>query len=368
MAAAMGAATQSRRMPPWMPGGKSPAYLHSRSLTDAEIALFAAWADTGAAEGNSASPAALPPADLVMLGTADVTVQMAEPYTPSATLQDDYRCFLIPLNLPADRMSVAFQVSPGNLKTVHHVIVSLAASTDRAAIEALDAKDPGPGWQCFGGPFPAGSGVTAEGGLGAWVPGMQAVETAAGTGTLVKAGALAVIQVHYNTLGGRDPDTTKLAIRFAPVGSVLQQQFTFGLRTSVNIPMDAANHVEEASLTARAWALNRFYPDGDAYLLSVGGHMHTLGKSLQLEIKNAAGVTTALDIPAWDFHWQGTYQLKTPIKILATDTLTVRCTWDNSASNRMAHGQSPTPTNVMWGEGTQAEMCIGTMTVVDRLP
>lgn len=368
MAGAMKSSVASKRMPPWMPGGKSPELLHARALSASEVALFAAWADAGALEGDAATAAPLLPPDLVQLGAADLQVQMAQPYVPSMALSDDYRCFLIPLGLTEDRMAVAFEVTPGNRKTVHHVIVSLADAADQPAIEALDAKDSGPGWQCFGGPFPAGSGITSEGGLGSWVPGVQAVEMAAGTGSIVRAGALAVMQVHYNTLGGYEPDTTRLAVRFAPKGAAVQQLATLRLRPDVNIPAGAANHVAERSLTARQWAAGRFYPDGDAYLLAVSGHMHTLGTSFQLEVRSAAGLFTALDIPAWDFHWQGSYQLKTPVRLNAGDTLTVRCTYDNSAANREAQGQSPLPTQVTWGEGTQDEMCIGYLSIVDRLP
>src|SRR6185503_4767341 len=42
-------ATASRLMPPWPPGPLSPKLLHDRSLTDAQIATLAAWADGGAA-------------------------------------------------------------------------------------------------------------------------------------------------------------------------------------------------------------------------------------------------------------------------------------------------------------------------------
>ena len=57
LAGAMKAITQVREMPPWPPGPLSPKMLHDRSLTDAQIATFAAWADGGAPLGDAAHPA-----------------------------------------------------------------------------------------------------------------------------------------------------------------------------------------------------------------------------------------------------------------------------------------------------------------------
>jgi hypothetical protein len=79
-------------------------------------------------------------------------------------------------------------------------------------------------------------------------------------------------------------------------------------------------------------------------------------------------VTVLLDIPHWHFHWQGSYQLAEPIVLRADDELTVRCTYDNTAERRAHEGVSSPVVDVRWGEGTEDEMCIGYVTVVDRRP
>jgi hypothetical protein len=58
--------------------------------------------------------------------------------------------------------------------------------------------------------------------------------------------------------------------------------------------------------------------------------------------------TCLLDIPAWNFHWQGGYQLKEPITFNPGDKMFVQCNFDNTT-------MSP----VEWGEGTGDEMCLG---------
>ena len=95
--------------------------------------------------------------------------------------------------------------------------------------------------------------------------------------------------------------------------------------------------------------------------------MHLIGRRVTLTRTNASGTSTLLDIPAWDFHWQGQYQYVAPIALANTDTLTLRCEYDNSDQNRLALGLTPGVT-VTWGEGTQDEMCIGALQMVEQLP
>jgi hypothetical protein len=371
-ALAMKVVTGSGAMPPWPPGPLSPKMLHDRSLSDAQIGVFAAWADEGAPLGDAAHPAPPGIPEVVDIGVPDFSVDMGVDYVPDTALTDDYRCFLLDLRRQDERMITGYRITPGNGRTVHHVITSLFAASDRAALEALDAESPErAGWPCVGGPVPTDSTAKADGSLGAWVPGVSSVLMPAGTGTALHAGALAVMQVHYNLLAGHDPDRTRIDVKLAPVGteSSLQPLATLRLvRRQLDLPANQAGIVEENTLAANVWTLGKFYPDGEAQLLAVAGHMHLLGTHVTIERTNASGTATLLDIPDWDFHWQGSYQLATPIPIRADDRLTIRCVYDNTAERRAAEGYVGPITDVHWGEGTQDEMCIGYVTVVDQAP
>jgi hypothetical protein len=289
---------------------------------------------------------------------------------PDTTLTDDYHCFLVDLKRADDRMIVGYRVTPGNGRTVHHVIASLFAAGDRAALEALDAASPDrAGWPCVGGPVPTDSPAKADGSLGSWVPGVSSVLMPAGTGTALHAGDLAVIQVHYNLRGGHDPDRTKIEVKLAPSGTeaTLQQLATLRLvKRQLDLPANTGGIVQEATLAANVWTLGKFYPDGKASIVAVAGHMHLLGTHITIERTNTAGKTTLLDIPAWDFHWQGSYQLATPLVLAADDKLTVRCVYDNTVARRASQGFVGPMSDVHWGEGTQDEMCVGYVTVVNR--
>jgi hypothetical protein len=94
--------------------------------------------------------------------------------------------------------------------------------------------------------------------------------------------------------------------------------------------------------------------------------MHLIGRHLTITRRNANGSDVLLDIPRWSFHWQGGYQYVTPIQVANDDTLEIRCEYDNSNVNRLALGLSPN-TTVTWGEGTEDEMCLASVMMVDRL-
>jgi len=84
-----------------------------------------------------------------------------------------------------------------------------------------------------------------------------------------------------------------------------------------------------------------------------GGHIgHRAAQIGAGEIRRleraGGGEACLLDIPRWDFHWQGSYGLVEPVVFNPGDQLRLSCTWDNA-----------TMSDVTWGEGTTDEMCLG---------
>jgi len=372
MAGPIKVATQSEDMPPWPPGPLSPAFAHDRRLTAEQIATLAAWADGGAPLGDPDHPAPTGQPEVVDIAHADLDLNIGVDYAPDTALSDDYRCFLVDAGMTENRVVTGYRITPGNRKIVHHVITAVFAKTDRPALEALDAETPArAGWPCVGGVVPTDTPVSADGSLGSWVPGVSSVLMPPGTGTWMRAGDVAVVQVHYNLAGGHDPDRTRIEVELAPKGTEaqLQQLATVRLlKRNLVLPANQTHIVQQAALTARAWRAGSFYPDGEAHIVSVAGHMHTLGTQITIERTDAQGTTALLDIPRWDFHWQGSYQLQQPIALRADDQLTVRCTYDNTAERRAEQGSTSPVVDVGWGEGTADEMCIGYVVVVNRKP
>ncbi|MEO7733773.1 MAG: hypothetical protein ABIY55_22605 [Kofleriaceae bacterium] len=364
----------AKRMPPWPPGGDTPALRHTRSLSAAQIATIQAWADADAPLGDPTKPQPHVEPELVDIGPTQAAFDIGLDYKPDTSLSDDYRCFLADAGMTTAGVATGFEVTPGNRAVVHHVIVGLYAGSDRAALEALDAETPErAGWPCVGGLVPQDSPVKEVAGLGSWVPGVSAVAYPTGTGTPIPAGAVAVIQVHYNLLGGDDPDRTKVAIAMATpeAATSLIRLGGIGLiKHNLDIAVNDAASVHTQSLTVAQWRTLRGgqpFKSGHGYVLGAGGHMHLVGKRITITRSNASGDTTILDIPDWNFHWQGEYELQAPIPIDNTDTLTIRCEHDNSEQNRLARGLTP-GVAVTWGEGTQDEMCLASVQVVETLP
>jgi hypothetical protein len=92
--------------------------------------------------------------------------------------------------------------------------------------------------------------------------------------------------------------------------------------------------------------------------------MHLLGRSIRIEANpGTPRARVVLDIPRWDFHWQGAFHLVQPIRLAAGDILRVTCRFDPSLRGR--DGAPRAERYVTWGEGTADEMCLGVIQVTD---
>lgn len=357
-------------MPPWPPGGDTPPLEHDRSLTDDEYELLLAWNDAGAPEGDASDPAPLIPPELVELPSRDVSTDIGTDYVADPSIPDDYHCFMIELGTTEDRVATGYQFIPQNTKTVHHVLSTVFPAESIAAIQEVDDETPEDGWSCFGG-YSNIPGAEPLGALGGWVPGVTASNYPAGTGTFIPAGAVVVAQIHYNTLGGTDPDRTGLDLAFAPpeVEDDLVLLHTSGMPwPGFMIPAGDDSYSTEREVRAGVLLNAGLADDKTGFLLGIAAHMHKLGVEIELSrIDEAGNEDTLLHIPKWDFSWQGSYSFVDAIPVVGTDTIKLRCVYDNSDAHRAAQMMGPTE-DVGWGEGTADEMCLGYLQVVDHLP
>lgn len=338
-----------------------------------------------------------------------VTLALAQPYEPSAEAggTDDYRCFLIDLDLPEDRFITGVRFAPGNPAVVHHAIVYRVDPEQVAAAERVDADDDGQGWSCFGGPgIPApssgsgGRGVDSIGGsawLAAWAPGGREARYPEGTGVLVEAGSQAALQIHYNLRGGQGPDLTEVYLRTEPASTNLVDLSTLLLPAPVELPCLPGESGplcdREASISdviqrfggeslRTIWGL-QFICGGDLVepkagsttscdhtarsdmtIYAAAGHMHLLGRSISIEVNPDTDSTNrVLDIETWDFDNQARSWLPEPLEVSRGDVLRVTCTHDANLRNTLPALADLPPRYVTWGEGTTDEMCLGLLTV-----
>lgn len=393
--------TQANEMPPWMPGPDSPAYLHQdqRILTPDEKALIASWVKSGAklGSGHPIKPVTVP---TTAPGTTE-TLQVAHPYRPHPVGggTDDYHCFLLDPHLTQDSFVTAAQVIPQQPNVVHHVILFDASAANVADARALDVKSGGKGWTCFGGPglsetqASASTATTERLGapqwISAWVPGHTTNELPQGTGVLLHAGDLIVMQVHYNLLHdptGKLTDRSKVELKTTPdAGANLTPLDTYLLPAPVELPCPSGVHNALCDRNAAFQSEVKKY--GSAAYISFGllvlcheqlqqvqgntttctrtvnrpmriygvaGHMHLRGVDIDIKLNGQ----TLLHIPNWDFHWQDAYYLQQPVDANVGDALSVSCRFDPKRVRPYRY--------VLWGEGTTDEMCLGLLQTAAR--
>lgn len=354
-------AIEAGTMPPWMPDPDCRRYQDERLMPELEKALFRAWVEAGAPEGDPAdyvAPAANRSAlTLEELGPPDLELAYEEAYAPDPSRPDDYRCFPLSARFDEETFVRTSNVVPGEEALVHHVILYLVAPQYADLVDGLDADDPGPGYGCFG-----GVGVGSPTPIAGWTPGDAPLTGAEDAAIRVPAGARLVVQMHYNTLAA-DPAPDRTGVQLWLLDE--QPEFlitpTFFPHLGIDIqPGDPESHHERRfrNNSSRPWTI-----------VGTSPHMHLLGKRLRTSIVHADGEESCLvDVPRWDFDWQQSYLLPDgeALTVEPGEAVRLECTYDNSAANQpVVNGERREPERVGWGEGTLDEMCLNTMIMLE---
>ena len=212
LAEALAGSVEDRTMPPWgaEPGHRD--YLSDPSLDADTIALFRAWADAGAPEGDPSQVTTPWPAVGLEALETDLVLRAPEPYTVTGE-PDDYRCFVLDWPETETRYVTGFTTEVDDSEVVHHIAAylfrpdSILGDGIFDQLAAWDDADPELGYQCYGGPSgSAGSQIPAIQ-LAQWVPGMGALPLPDGSGIEVPPGSQIVLQMHYSTPGPTSPTT-----------------------------------------------------------------------------------------------------------------------------------------------------------------
>src|SRR5262249_11156870 len=205
------------------------------------------------------------------------------------------------------------------------------------------------------GTLPSGLPFFPSGGLSGWAPGKRSSQLPEGVGRWLPAGADVLLQVHYHKSGKVETDVSAIGLYFAkgPIdkqvrpGAVMPPR-TLGIRPDLRIPAGDPNYE-----TRGTWTVPY-----DAHLTAIVPHMHWLGKDFQLTATRPDGSTqVVIRVDHWDFNWQDTYDLATPIELPKGTRIDLLAHFDNSADNP-ANPSRP-PVEVRWGEQTTNEMVIG---------
>jgi hypothetical protein len=368
--AEIAAMVSTKQMPPWAPSESCNSFQGDRSLTQDEIDTIVSWATGDSAEGDT-TVTPTPIYNPSGLSRVDFSLAMPEPYTPQIS-PDDYHCFMLDWPETTEKYVTGFSLTPGNTKIVHHAIAYIAQPSDLASYEAQEQTLPDggviPSYTCFGGPGGMGA---LTGWLGAWVPGTSYGDFPKGTGIPIQPGSKIILQIHYNTLNGVQEDP----------GSSMEIEVADTVdKPAALVPFTNPYWVEGLGMTIPAGESNvshTFSYDPSAYLgqisngvispnepytmYSAAVHMHLRGQEETLSVTHPNGNTDCLlDVPNYQFRWQGAYFFNDPMTLNPGDKLNITCTWDNSAANQpYFNGVQIAPSTLNWGEGTTDEMCLG---------
>ncbi len=333
--------TADRIMPPFLAdnSGACNTWSNYRGLTDEEIATIDAWVRGGTLEGDPTIPAP-PPAELPQLGSVDGTLEMPAEFTTNPSIDDEYRCFVVDPGLATNMYLTGYDVMPGNAQRVHHVIVyNPVSDAEGAEAVARDQAegDTTDGYTCYG-----GAGVDAAP-VVLWAPGAGATRFPRGTGIELTAGRPLIMQVHYNNLVANDvPATDRTTVQLSLAETANPAFLPLVGDFSLELPPRSEGIVESASMS-----FSRL-PVPNVRVWGVFPHMHTLGRSLRMDINRPDTNQCLIDVPRWDFHWQMAYWLDDPINVTPEDAATITCTYDTLTRDTVTR----------FGDGTEDEMCL----------
>ena len=337
-AKAIKAAVVTQKMPPWFADPKVGHFSNERKLTAEQIATLAAWADSGAPEGDAQdrpAPREFPEGWNLK---PDMIVEMPTEFQVPASGAIEYQYMLVKGNFPEDRWVSAAEMRPGNSKVVHHGEVWV--------------RPPGSKWMAdaeVGVAYPMSKMKKQPSDeidiLGKFNPGVGAQDfVLADSAKFVPKGSDLVFEIHYTAVGKATTDRTKVGIVFAKEPPRQRYFTSYGPQASnLVIPAASGNAEVVGEITLLA----------DAKLVYAQPHMHLRGKDYELRLIYPTGETQTVFKGKFDFNWQLGYQFDKPIVMPKGTRMIGISHFDNSANNPF----NPDPSKeIRWGLQNWDEM------------
>jgi len=338
-AALLAAVTEKRVMPPWKPEPGYGSFANERRLSDAQLALIREWAKAGAPEGDARDKQAPPVFPEGWAGgQPDKILTVGQKFAVSPDGPDQYRCFVLPMDIDSDVYVSTMEFRPGNRRVVHHALVFLDSS---GAARKLAADSHDGGYPCFG-----GVGFPPSGMIGGWAPGATPPPATGGMAHAIAKGTDVVLQIHYHPSGKPEDDQSSLGLHFSGPPTKGRAGIVMSYRR-IDIPAGDSHYVVKSEVT-----LPR-----DVDLFGITPHAHYLGKDMRVNAYLPDGTTKPLIwIKDWDFNWQGQYRYQQPISLPKGTRIELEYVYDNSDDN--PHNPTHPAVHVTYGEETKNEMAV----------
>jgi len=339
---------QSKLMPPWKP---DPAYKHfkdERFLTTTEIADIADWVDNGTPAGDL-STAPSPPVFSVGSQMVSIDQTLTLPRFTVTSSVDQYRSFVVPSGISVDKYLNQIEYLPGNGAIVHHIVLYKDPSNYSDSLDHLDTI---PGFDSYGSVAVSPNATF----LGAWAPGSGIFNIPTNFGIKVEANVDYVIEIHYAPGSAGQSDSSVLNLKYTTDPSVREVYIDAILNYFTSLTNGPINI---APNTQKMYYEDEYIPLGyDFSILAVFPHMHKVGTSFKIwdYVPATHDTVPIINIPKWDFHWQGFYTLQKIMKVPGQTHLQAKALYDNTSGNH-DNPFSP-PQWITSGEHTTQEMML----------
>jgi Flp pilus assembly protein TadD len=343
-------AVESREMPPWLPDQGRQVFANARGLNDTQIEILRRWVESGTPAGTTQilprEPRNL--ADDWPLGKPDLVVTFKEAYTLAAGTTDEFRNFVVPVDVPHTVFVRGVDFRPNDPKAVHHAVIGVDASGES---RRLDAEDAAPG---YAGMF-ADEFHSPDGHFVGWTPGRSPMLEPENTAWRLDPGTDLVVQIHM--LPGEDARTVRpqIGLYFTERTPDVVPFMVKLTSTTIDIPPGASDYSVGDEYTLPV----------DVQAVSIYPHAHYLGRTIRATATLPSGEERVLlSIRNWDFHWQELYRYAEPLSLPRGTRLAMRIGFDNSSGHQPTAGQAPR--RVKYGPRSSDEMADVWLQVVPR--
>jgi peroxiredoxin len=316
---------RTKRMPPWHADPHYGVFSNDRSLTAEETKTLVHWIEAGSPRGGGADPLTAVKKDWPVwaLGTPDLVVNLPKFDVP-ATGIIPYQMWTVDNPLDHDVWVRAVDFLPGARSNLHHIIATIGG--EMAPGQKRDNTD---------------------GSLADYVPGSEPLQIPPESGILLKKGAKFGFQAHYTVNGKPTTDVTQMGLYFMDKPPQYRYRAAIMANPRIMIPANTKVYTNDA--------VYKF--DHEVLVYSLHPHAHFRGAAAEFVAQYPDGrEEVLLNVPRYEFNWQTTYVLKTPIVLPAGTAVRYSMTYDNSTQNKA----NPDPNRVVpWGQQTWDEMLFG---------
>lgn len=328
--------TQKRFMPPWPPDDGHGDFEGVRRLSDQELQALADWAESDLPRGSDADlPSAPEFADGWQFGTPDLVLESPE-YTLSAGGSDQFRNFVIPIELKTPRWVEAVELRPTNPRITHHARLGIDTSYESARRDAEDGQ-PGYGGMAWG--------EDPDGQLVIWAPGMVVRRGTSGAAWRLQPKTCLVLHTHLQPSGKTEKMQFRIGLHFTDKPPTVRPFILRIGSRDIDIPAGAAWHT----------VVNEFELPVAVDVHSIFPHAHSLCKEVRVHAEQADGTRQPLIwIKHFDENWHDQYRYVKPVRLPRGTKLVTEFSYDNTDAN--VRNRHRPPERTVYGSNAADEM------------